>query len=118
MLLVMMEAELDYRDRRASRFAPQQREELRIDMSAVVAHLVQGGTGQQSTLWPRMLRTDGLIIGVEEDAKLRVKRTVTGYRGIEHEGFEEPAGVRQMPLRRAGIIHRLRLAVFGREGCG
>ena len=36
----------------------------------------------------------------------------------EHEGLEEPARVREMPLDRARVGHRLDRAILGRQRCG
>src|SRR5262245_65185810 len=62
-----------------------------------------------------MLWTDLLVIGVEEDTKLRVERAIPAPVLLEDEGLEEPAGVREMPLGRTGVVHGLRLAVLRRQ---
>src|SRR5438093_1388606 len=62
-----------------------------------------------------MLRTDQVVIGVEEDAKLRMKALVAGQSGLQNEGLEEPARVREVPLDRARVGHGLQRAVLRRE---
>ena len=47
--------------------------------------------------------------------KRRVEDPVGGIEPAEDESLEEPGGMRQMPLGRADIGHRLDRLVFGRQ---
>src|SRR5690606_17020221 len=53
-------------------------------------------------------------VTVEQVGPVRIHRHVAGI-GTQRELLEEPAGMRQVPLGRAGVIHRLQLCVFGRQ---
>src|SRR5438046_1893799 len=77
--------------------------------------LWRGPSLSKAKLGSRMARADRLVIGVEKIGKGRVERTVAGVERAEDEGLEKPAGVRQMPLRRAGVGHRLDRLVLGRQ---
>ena len=85
-----------------------------VDAGAIGQHFGKGWPGQQSALRARMHRPDRLIIGVEEEQPVLVEEPVAGIAG-EHELLEEPGGVGEMPLGRAGLRHRLRHAVLGRQ---
>ena len=86
---------------------------LITDMPAVGKDLLERRTRQQAALRPRVTRTDADIVGIEQAAKLRMKRLVARDRLGEHEGFEKPAGVGEMPLHRTRIGHRLQRAILG-----
>jgi len=58
---------------------------------------------------------DGLVVGVEEIFEIRMKRAIAGEPWLEQELLEEPAGVREMPLRRARVRHALHDVVFRLE---
>src|SRR5262249_36810226 len=73
------------------------------------------GAGQQAALRARMLRADLLVVRVEQLAESGVKGSVVRARSSQDEGLEEPARMGEVPLRGAGIVHRLHLAVLGRE---
>ena len=65
-----------------------------------------------------MTRADRFVVGIEEILVGRIERTIGRQVGPQHEGFEEPRGMREMPLGRAGIRHRLHGLVFRRERLG
>ena len=65
-----------------------------------------------------MLLADALVVAVEEHPEARVEGREAGLEALEQEGLEEPGDVREVPLRRAGVGHRLHLAVLGRERRG
>jgi hypothetical protein len=44
-----------------------------------------------------------VVVGVEEPVKVGVEGFVPGGIGSEKEGLEEPAGVSEVPLERAGV---------------
>ena len=117
-LLLMVEAEF------------QQRQHLRrllrtgepaahgpVHPAPVVQHVGQGGPGQQATLGPRVPGPGRLVVGVEEVAVGGVDRRRPGV-GHQQEGLEEPGGVRQVPLDRAGVRHALHRHVLCRQRFG
>jgi hypothetical protein len=53
------------------------------------------------------------VVRVEEEGVDRVQRPVAGRVRLQDEGLEEPARVREMPLRRADVGHRLHHVVLG-----
>src|ERR671936_1525250 len=46
------------------------------------------------------------VVRVEEKRILRIERLVLGHIRREHERLEEPAGVREVPLRGTDVGHR------------
>ena len=54
-----------------------------------------------------------VVVAIEEPDEIRMKRTVPRSKFAEHESFEEPGGVRQMPLRWTGVERGLHHHVFG-----
>ena len=67
---------------------------------------------------PRMARAERLVVGVEKVEEARVERPVARQVRQQHDRLEEPAGMGQVPLGRAGVRHRLHALVFGRERRG
>src|SRR5205085_1440421 len=59
-----------------------------------------------------------VVVGVEQHPEGRMERLEAGFARFQDEGLEEPGGVRQVPLDRAGIRHRLGTTVLGRQGYG
>ena len=76
-----------------------------VDMAAIGDDVVQPGTRDQSALRARMLVADRVVIRIEQHAKRRMEWPVPGNVRHQHEGLEEPAGVRQMPFDRARIAN-------------
>src|SRR5437763_8531532 len=62
-----------------------------------------------------MARPDRLVIGVEQIGERRVESAIYRIERAKQKRLEKPAGVRQMPLRRADVRHRLDRLVLGRE---
>src|SRR5688572_6889875 len=58
---------------------------------------------------------DGVVVRIEEVAVSRVEDPVLRHMRLQYEGLEEPGGMREMPLRRAGIRHGLDGAILGRQ---
>ena len=56
---------------------------------------------------------EGGVVGVEEPVEVGVKGLVGGDEGGENEGFEEPGGVREVPLDGAGFRRGLDHEVLG-----
>jgi hypothetical protein len=59
-------------------------------------------------------RSDRLVIRIKEVAEGRVD-PVIGVEPGQNEGFEEPGRVRQVPLCRADVVHRLDGLILGRK---
>src|SRR4051812_5730685 len=107
-LLLVMEAELDDVTRLV------ELGHARIDVRAVLHHFLDGGTGQKAARGAIPARADGVVVRVEEERVARIEGLVAVARG-EHEGLEEPGGVREMPLERAAVRHRLRHEILDGE---
>jgi len=95
----------------------QARQHLLIDVPAIVAHLLQRGPRQQAAAWAGMGGAEALVVAVEQEIPGRIPRLVATHAG-QHEAFEEPGGVGQVPFGRAGIVHALQHRVFSAERCG
>ncbi|MNE62160.1 hypothetical protein D3C80_1574260 [compost metagenome] len=55
----------------------------------------------------------GFVVGVEQVVVERLRRAVAGQEGLQQEGLEEPADMRQVPLRRADVGHALDHLILG-----
>ena len=95
--------------------AVEQRDHRVRHVLAIGHDLGQAGTGKHAALGPRMARADGFVIGVEEILVGGIEGAVAARMRAQHEGLEEPGGVRQVPLGRAGVGHRLDRLVLGRQ---
>ena len=118
MLLLVVQAQFDQRGRcLPGSFIGGLDEGLHcdVDMVPVVLHLGQPGPREQAALWPRMARAQRLVVRIEEQEEPGVKRPVTRRIRLQHDGFEEPGGVRQVPLGGAGVGHGLDALVFSRQ---
>ncbi len=98
--------------RRPARDQPLHR---RIDMAAVGHHLVDARAGDQAAPRAGVPRPGLHVIGVEEEGEPVIRRTVAGRMLAQDELLEEPGRVREMPLGRAGVLHRLHDHVLGPE---
>src|SRR5262245_21139851 len=98
MLLLMIDAELDQLSRPRLQVARTETLKSDIDMLAIGAHLVGRGARQQAALAAWLSRPDALVIGVEAIFEALVENAVALEKGLEHEGFEEPARVGEMPF--------------------
>ena len=63
----------------------------------------------------RMPLTHADVVRIKQYAVLRIKMPVAGNGLFQHKCFEKPTGMREMPLDRAGIRHRLQCAILRRE---
>jgi len=87
----------------------------RIHMRAIGMDLGQGRPGQQPALRPRMARAQGFVVGVEKIKKKFVERLIVRGVGLQNQGLEKQAGMRQVPFGGAGIGHGLDALVLGRQ---
>ena len=114
MLLLVMQPEFD--QRRDRRIVPGEKiRHRRGDVVPIGHHLGHARPRDEAALRPRMPRSNGLVIGVEEIFERRIERPVSRRVRAQQEGLEEPGRVREMPLGRARIRHRLHGLVFRRE---
>ncbi len=117
MLLFVMGAEQDHRQ--SARVARgQERDHPLIDARSPRAHLIEGGPREQAPRGPRMARPGRLVVRVEEEAPSVVAPPVSRVEAREHELFEEPGRMGQVPLGRARVRHRLHERVFRGKGRG
>ncbi|MPN04022.1 hypothetical protein SDC9_151258 [bioreactor metagenome] len=122
MLLLVLQAQCDELSnsllrRRAFLFHDgHQRQHLLIHHSAIGHDLRQSRSGQQAPLGSGMACTHLLVIGVEQHAKTAVKSLMPWLVHGQYKGFEEPAGMGQMPFGRTGVRHGLHAGVFCRQG--
>ena len=86
---------------------PKQRHHRRVHVLAVGVHLLDGRPRQRPApgAWERL--ADAVVVGVEEFLEALDERPVPLYVRLEQEGLEEPGGVREVPLGRARVVHRL-----------
>jgi hypothetical protein len=115
-LLLVVETQLHDVERRSAR-APRIVHEAghaTIHVVPILEHFPERGAREQSALGPGVPVADGMVVRVEQHAKLRMEVTVIADAPFQHEGFEEPGGVSEMPFDRARIRHRLQRAILGR----
>ncbi len=118
-LLFVIQAEHDDVADRIRQVIPlQQVGHALVDPLAVLHHLLDCRPGQQSPLGTAVHGTDGVVVGVEQEAELVVVKSVARQRLLKHELLEEPGGVREVPFDRTRIGHRLHDVVFRRERLG
>ena len=118
-LLLVMTPERHQRLR--IRRQPRQRiEQRRIDMRAVSPHFVERRPRHHPAPIARMTPPLGLVIAVEQKRKTLVVERITGDVITQHERLEEPRRMRQMPLGRRRVVHRLhrRIRIRQRRGQG
>jgi len=83
-----------------------------VDRGAIPLHIGQRRSRDEPALRARVYLADALVVAVEQHPKARIERPEAGLVRFQDEGLEEPGGVREVPLRRAGIRHRLNLAIL------
>src|SRR5690348_1614225 len=94
---------------------PQQTVHRIIDVPPVGKDFGGGGPRQQPARWPRVTRPQRLIIRVEQISEAFVELLISVQPATQDQRLEEPRGMRQMPLCRAGVVHRLDGLVLWRE---
>ena len=119
MLLLVMHAEFEkWRDVRVLlRARGEDFAQALVDMRAIGEHFLDGRAREQAALGTRMTRPLALVIGIEEVGKALVEGTKARH-AREDERLEEPRRMREVPLRRARVIHGLDRLVLGREQRG
>ena len=112
MLLLVVQSQHGYVAHVIRHVFVQQGEHLFVDVPSVLKHPFDRRAGKQPALPSRLSISDGVVVRIEQITELRVKRTVARSIGFQHEGLKEPRRVRQMPLGRADVFHRLHDIVF------
>ena len=118
-LLLVLQPDLQDRGGRVRRVQGASSQEflhVSVHVAAVVENLLQARSGEEAARRPGVLLSHGLVVGIEQDTKLRMRVPVAGQLVFQQEGLEEPAGVRQVPLGGAGELHGLERAVLRRQG--
>ena len=106
MLLFVMAAELDQRQC-LGRQIGQGIEQRGIDIGAIGLHFVERRPSHHAAPVARVAMALGFVIAVEQERKAFVVKPVARRMIAQHEGFEKPRRMRQMPFRRGGVLHRL-----------
>ena len=82
-----------------------ERAERVVDVRAIRVHLRHGRAGDEASLRAAVPFSRLHVVGIEQERVLRIRRDVRPVERHEYERLEEPAGVREMPLRRADVGH-------------
>ena len=117
MLLLVMQADFDnFENARGfrRRHLLDQPLDRRVDMGAIGGDVLAVRPRDQAALRPRMTRTGGDVIRIEQKGKTLVEYLVGRIVRHEQKLLEEPGNVSAMPFRRACIGHRLHDLVFSR----
>ena len=69
----------------------------------------------QTSTRPRVLRSDHVVIRVEQVAKILIETFKAGCEYGQDERFEKPAAVCKVPFDRAGFRHGLQLLILWAE---
>ena len=117
-LLLVMAAQLDDRRRLRDHVGrpAQEGQHPIVDGSAIGTHFRGTWSGHLPTIGSRMACPDLLVVRVEQVRVARMERLVLRIERAEHERLEEPRHVRPVPLRRAGVRHRLHGLVLRGQG--
>ncbi|CAM8770751.1 hypothetical protein NCM_01976 [Burkholderia pseudomallei] len=114
-LLLVMQAERDLRldrDQRRQIGGAQQLEQRVVDVTPIAPHVILRRPRQHSALRPRMPRAERFVIRIEEIRIARIEQPVAARMPREDHGLEEPCRMREMPLRRTRVRHRLQRLVL------
>ena len=95
----------------------QQRQHVFVHVCPVADDVVDARTRQKSAFLAGMEFSDLLVIGIEQIAEPRMEFRIARQVGLQQEGLEEPAHMRQMPLGRAGLGGGLDHMVLARQRC-
>ncbi len=90
-------------------------QDVLIHVAAISHHFVQAGTRKCIAQRFFRLRSQRVVIGIEERLEAPIERPVSGHMLGKDKGLEEPARVRQMPLGGTGVGAGLHHLVFGAQ---
>src|SRR3546814_10349410 len=82
-----------------------------VDMRAPFIHVAERRARQQSAPRAGMARSLALIIAVEEKGIAVVEQAIARRMVAQHEAFEKPCRVREVPFGGRGVGHRLRAGI-------
>ena len=85
-----------------------------VDVLPVGSDVVRAGPGKQAARIARLAGPGADIIGIEQERVVRMVRRVTRAMRAQQKLLEKPGGMGAVPLRRAGVRHRLHQLVLGR----
>ena len=95
----------------------QQRQHVFVHIRPVTDDVVDARTRQKSPLLAGMEFSDPLIIGIEQIAEPGMEFRIARLVGLQQEGLEEPARMRQMPFGRTGLGRDLDHIILARQRC-
>ena len=95
-----------------------QRPDCGIDMRAILGDLGGVRARDQAALGPRVARSGGDVVGIEQEGEAFVVDLVVRHVRLQQKGLEEPGRVRAMPFRRTRVRHRLDDLIFRRKRRG
>src|SRR4051812_35141536 len=98
MLLLMIDAKLNERKRRGWKLCKQSFERF-VDMDAIRAHLIERRATEHSSVVTSVPSAFGFVITVEQEREALIERAIARHVIAQDERLEEPACVREMPLR-------------------
>ena len=82
-----------------------------VDMGPVDVDFVQCRLRDHAAPRTRLLRPECLVVGIEQEREPLIERPVALQVGRENHRHKKPGRVREVPLRRARIGHRLQRCV-------
>src|SRR6266705_87991 len=121
MLLLMMNSKGEDRFDLTKKFfvgARNQIVHVRIDFRAVTLRFFDGRTRNQPAQIPPMHSAGCVVVGIKKVSVFRNDVVIARHPFFQNESFEKPGGMREMPLGRTDLGHRLHDAVFGFEVSG
>ena len=121
MLLLVVEADLDQRHQPGEGVLAGGLEEFhdgRVDMPAIGGDFIGARAGQMAALVAGMAGAGADVIGIEQEGVVGVEDLIALAMLAEQELLEEPGGMGAVPLRRAGVRHRLDQLVLGAQRRG
>src|SRR5262249_19791760 len=114
-LLFVVQAELEPIERvGVEALLDERRQDPAIDGLAIRVDAMQLRPRHEAAALARHARAERLVVAVEQERGLAKERALGGG-GAEDDRLEEPRGVREVPLRRAGVARRLDLVILGGE---
>ena len=116
MLLLVMEAEHDPLRHFLWRIGGQQALNPFLHVLAVLQDGFHRRPGEGSAQFLFRLVGYGVVVAIEQPAKVGMKLAVAGKKFPQQKCLEKPCGVRQVPLGRARLGAGLHHHVFGRQG--
>ena len=87
----------------------------RADMVAIGADRIDRRARQKPAFRARVTWPGRLVIGIEQIGEGGIEHPVCRVERPEQKGLEKPAGMGEMPFRRADVGHRLDRLVLGRQ---